>query len=121
MFTALFRSCAQGDTPPAALQLKQTMKMLEEKENVLQKKISIENERFKEFTKSKNKQSAVQCLKRRKFYEDQLHLVASFQTRVNDQEEKLPETRATHSGDLKQIKSNLKGSSGKNKIRSSKS
>ncbi|KAG9452184.1 hypothetical protein H6P81_005088 [Aristolochia fimbriata] len=117
----LFRSCAQGETPSAALQLKQAMEMLEEKENALQRKISIEHERFQEFTKAKNKQAALQSLKRRKFYEDRLQKVGSFQARIHIQEEKLLETHLTHLGDRKQIKGNLKGSSVNTKIKSSKS
>ncbi|CAN6168147.1 unnamed protein product [Urochloa humidicola] len=56
------------------------------KEAVLQKKISQEMERAKEFTKSGNKQAAMQCLKRKKYYESQMSQVGSVQLRINTKE-----------------------------------
>ena len=56
------------------------------KEAVLQKKISQEMERAKEFTKSGNKQAAMQCLKRKKYYESQMNQVGSVQLRINTKE-----------------------------------
>ena len=56
------------------------------KEVVLQKKISQEMERAKEFTKSGNKQAAMQCLKRKRYYESQMNQVGSVQLRINTKE-----------------------------------
>ncbi|OEL21573.1 hypothetical protein BAE44_0017409 [Dichanthelium oligosanthes] len=56
------------------------------KEAILQKKISQEMERAKEFTKSGNKQAAMQCLKRKKYYESQMSQVGSVQLRINTKE-----------------------------------
>ncbi|EAZ03917.1 hypothetical protein OsI_26050 [Oryza sativa Indica Group] len=64
------------------------------KEAVLQKKISQEMERAKEFTKSGNKQAAMQCLKRKKYYESQMNQVGSVQLRINTKEKMI----ADHSG-----------------------
>lgn len=64
------------------------------KEAVLQKKISQEMERVKEFTKSGNKQAAMQCLKRKKYYESQMNQVGSVQLRINTKEKMI----ADHSG-----------------------
>ncbi|KAL5973208.1 hypothetical protein ACLOJK_037235 [Asimina triloba] len=62
-----------------------TLELLEEKENFLQKKITTEVERAKEFAKAKNKQAALQCLKRKKFYEGQMEHLGSFQLRIHTQ------------------------------------
>jgi charged multivesicular body protein 4A/B len=64
------------------------------KEAVLQKKISQEMERAKEFTKSGNKQAAMQCLKRKKYYECQMNQVGSVQLRINTKERMI----ADHTG-----------------------
>ena len=64
------------------------------KEAVLQKKISQEMERAKEFTKSGNKQAAMQCLKRKKYYESQMNQVGSVQLRINSKERMI----ADHTG-----------------------
>jgi charged multivesicular body protein 4A/B len=64
------------------------------KEVVLQKKISQEVERAKEFTKSGNKQAAMQCLKRKRYYESQMNQVGSVQLRINTKERMI----ADHTG-----------------------
>lgn len=51
-------------------------------------------ERAKEFTKSGNKQAAMQCLKRKKYYESQMNQVGSVQLRINTKEKMI----ADHSG-----------------------
>lgn len=56
------------------------------KEAVLQKKISQEMERAKEFTKSGNKQAAMQCLKRKRYYESQMNQVGSVRLRIDTKE-----------------------------------
>ncbi|XP_078163834.1 vacuolar protein sorting-associated protein 32 homolog 2-like [Carex rostrata] len=87
MFSKLFRSC-KGESISSSDQLKQALETLEKKEIVLQKKISIEAERAKEFTKSRNKEAVMQCIKRKKYYEGQLGQLGSFQMRIHDQEKK---------------------------------
>jgi len=42
--------------------------MLEKKERLLQKKISAEVEKAKDYTKIKNKKAAIQCLKKKRLY-----------------------------------------------------
>ncbi|KAJ3674065.1 hypothetical protein LUZ60_006057 [Juncus effusus] len=71
MFAKQFSSC-KGESPSSSDQLKQALDVLEKKEMVLQKKISIEIERAKEFIKAKNKQG-------------QLDKFGSFQMRMYDQ------------------------------------
>ncbi|PKA61142.1 Vacuolar protein sorting-associated protein 32 like 1 [Apostasia shenzhenica] len=81
---------------------------LEEKEFVLQKKIAVEIERAKEFTKIKNKQAALQCLKRKKFYEDQIEQLGSFQLLIHDQEQKLMYKLPVKYDHLQQITGNVR-------------
>ncbi|KAF5197401.1 Snf7 [Thalictrum thalictroides] len=59
--------------------------MFERRKLVLQEKISIENERFKSFTKFRNKKAAVECLKRKSFYESQLEQLEHLQSQIKDQ------------------------------------
>ncbi|KAL2251131.1 UNVERIFIED_CONTAM: Vacuolar protein sorting-associated protein 32 [Sesamum indicum] len=65
--------------------LNETLEMLEKKEGVLQKKASAEVEKAKEYTKAKNKRAAIQCLKRKRLYEEQIGQLANFQLRIHDQ------------------------------------
>lgn len=85
--------------PPAALstleRLNETLEMLEKKERLLQKKISLETEKAKNFTKSKNKKAAIQCLKRKKLLEAQMEQIGNFQLRVHDQMIMLEGVKAT--------------------------
>jgi charged multivesicular body protein 4 len=64
--------------------------MLEKKEKVLQKKIALEIQKAKEFTRLKNKRAAIQCLKRKKLYEVQVEQLGNFQLRIHDQVRELP-------------------------------
>ncbi|XP_072960821.1 vacuolar protein sorting-associated protein 32 homolog 2-like [Typha angustifolia] len=84
MFFKLFRGCRE-ESPTPSSKLKQALEVLEKKEIVLQKKISLEVDRAKEFTRSRNKQAAMQCLKRKKYYEGQMEQLGSFQLRIHDQ------------------------------------
>ncbi|XP_010931424.1 vacuolar protein sorting-associated protein 32 homolog 1 isoform X1 [Elaeis guineensis] len=105
--------------PPSALstldRLHETLEMLEKKEHVLQKKISGEVEKAKDYTKAKNKKvqhqlaydkglikpvmdltsSAIQCLKKKKLYEAQIEQLGNFQLRVHDQMIVLEGAKAT--------------------------
>ncbi|XP_008788033.2 vacuolar protein sorting-associated protein 32 homolog 2-like isoform X2 [Phoenix dactylifera] len=85
--------------PPSALstldRLHETLEMLEKKEHVLQKKISIEVEKAKDCTKAKNKKAAIQCLKKKKLYEAQIEQLRNFQLRVHDQMIVLEGAKAT--------------------------
>ncbi|XP_077247080.1 vacuolar protein sorting-associated protein 32 homolog 2-like [Tasmannia lanceolata] len=83
MFTGLFRKCKEADPLPSTV--KQSLEMLEERKNVLQKKISVEVERAKQYIKTKNKQAALQCLKRKKLYEVQMEHLKSYQLRIHVQ------------------------------------
>jgi len=72
-----------------------TLEMLEKKEKVLQKKIAMEIEKAKEFTRTKNKKAAIQCLKRKKLYEVQVEQLGNFQLRIHDQMIMLEGAKAT--------------------------
>ncbi|OVA17147.1 Snf7 [Macleaya cordata] len=65
--------------------LPQSLEKLEVKERILQNKISIETERARDFTKSRNKKAAYECLKRKTFYESQMEQLEIFRLQVNDQ------------------------------------
>jgi len=73
----------------------QTLEMLEKKECFLQKKCSAEIEKAKDYTKSKNKNAAIQCLKKKKLYETQIEQLSNFQLRVHDQIIMLESAKAT--------------------------
>jgi len=65
--------------------LHETVEMLEKKEQVLLKKAAGEVEKAKEFTRAKNKRAAIQCLKRKRLYEQQVEQLGNFQLRLHDQ------------------------------------
>ncbi|RXH74683.1 hypothetical protein DVH24_029404 [Malus domestica] len=73
----------------------QTLEMLEKKEKVLQKKAAAEVDRAKDFTKAKNKKAAIQCLKRKRLYEQQIEQLGNFQLRIHDQMIMLEGAKAT--------------------------
>ncbi|KAG0580959.1 hypothetical protein M758_4G217000 [Ceratodon purpureus] len=75
--------------------LNETLEMLEKKEKVLQKKIALETEKAREFTKLKNKRAAIQCLKKKKLYEVQVEQLGNFQLRIHDQMIMLEGAKAT--------------------------
>ncbi|KAL3625400.1 hypothetical protein CASFOL_030854 [Castilleja foliolosa] len=75
--------------------LNETLVMLEKKEGVLQKKAYAEIEKAKTYTKAKNKRAAIQCLKRKKLYEEQIGQLANFQLRIHDQMILLEGAKAT--------------------------
>ncbi|CAA2953811.1 vacuolar sorting-associated 32 homolog 2-like [Olea europaea subsp. europaea] len=77
------------------LTLVQTLEMLEKKETVLQKKAYAEVEKAKDFTKAKNKRAAIQCLKRKRLYEQQIEQLGNFQLRIHDQMILLEGAKAT--------------------------
>jgi charged multivesicular body protein 4 len=63
----------------------QTLEMLEKKEKLLQKKIALEIEKARDYTRAKNKRAAIQCLKKKKLYETQVEQLGNFQLRIHDQ------------------------------------
>ncbi|KAF7137326.1 hypothetical protein RHSIM_Rhsim07G0144600 [Rhododendron simsii] len=73
----------------------QTLEMLEKKEKVLLRKAAAEIERAKEFTRAKNKRAAIQCLKRKRLYEQQVEQLGNFQLRIHDQMIMLEGSKAT--------------------------
>ncbi|GJY47002.1 vacuolar protein sorting-associated protein 32 homolog 2 [Tanacetum coccineum] len=64
---------------------KKTLRSLETKEKLLQKKIAAELEKAKAFTRANNKRAAIQCLKRKKLYEQQLEHIVNYQWRIHEQ------------------------------------
>ncbi|KAK6148252.1 hypothetical protein DH2020_019164 [Rehmannia glutinosa] len=75
--------------------LNETLEVLEKKEKVLLKKAAGEVENAKEFTRAKNKRSAIQCLKRKRLYEQQIEQLGNFQLRIHDQMIMLEGAKAT--------------------------
>ncbi|KAK8535419.1 hypothetical protein V6N12_056937 [Hibiscus sabdariffa] len=75
--------------------LNETLEMLEKKEKVLLKKAAAEVEKAKEFAKVRNKRAAIQCLKRKRLYEQQIEQLGNFQLRVHDQMIMLEGAKAT--------------------------
>lgn len=96
MFSRMFGKPKEGPTTLATLEkLSETLEMLEKKEVVLNKKISLEVEKAKAYTKAKNKKAAIQCLKRKKLLEVQVEQLGNFQLRIHDQMILLEGAKAT--------------------------
>ncbi|XP_074591342.1 vacuolar protein sorting-associated protein 32 homolog 1-like [Curcuma longa] len=86
MFSRLLGKPKEQTSALATIEkLYETLEMLEKKEKVLLKKSDAEIEKAKEFTKSKNKRAAIQCLKRKRLYEQQIEQLGNFQLRIHDQ------------------------------------
>ena len=64
---------------------KQTLEMLGKRENLLQKKMQQELLKAKEFNSKGNKRAALQCLKRKKLYEQQAENLANHQLKLEEQ------------------------------------
>ncbi|KAL8037721.1 hypothetical protein ABFX02_11G056600 [Erythranthe guttata] len=97
MFTRILRKQPKQETTTLTSldKLNETLEMLEKKENVLQKKAYAEVEKAKAYTKSKNKKAAIQCLKKKKLYEEQIAQLGNFQLRIHDQMIMLEGAKAT--------------------------
>lgn len=96
MFSRILGKPKQETNALATLdKLNDTLEMLEKKESVLQKKASAEVEKARNYTKAKNKRAAIQCLKRKKLYEEQMAQLANFQLRIHDQMILLEGAKAT--------------------------
>ncbi|KAH9297369.1 hypothetical protein KI387_029051 [Taxus chinensis] len=96
MFSWILGRPKQEPTPLSTLdKLNETLEMLEKKEGVLQKKIAMEIDKAKEFTRAKNKKAAIQCLKRKRLYEVQVEQLGNFQLRIHDQMIMLEGAKAT--------------------------
>ncbi|KAD4384840.1 hypothetical protein E3N88_25008 [Mikania micrantha] len=96
MFSRIFGKPKQEANAVTTLdKLNETLEMLEKKEKVLLKKASAEVEKAKEFTKAKNKRAAIQCLKRKRLYEQQIEQLGNFQLRIHDQMIMLEGAKAT--------------------------
>uniref|UniRef100_A0A6N2N528 Uncharacterized protein n=1 Tax=Salix viminalis TaxID=40686 RepID=A0A6N2N528_SALVM len=96
MFNRLFGKPKQETNALATLdKLNETLEMLEKKEKVLAKKAAAEVEKAKEFTRGKNKRAAIQCLKRKRLYEQQIEQLGNFQLRIHDQMILLEGAKAT--------------------------
>ncbi|XP_074579453.1 vacuolar protein sorting-associated protein 32 homolog 1-like [Curcuma longa] len=95
MFSRVFgRNKEQPNALATLDKLNETLEMLE-KEKVLLKKMATEVEKAKEFTKAKNKRAAIQCLKRKRLYEQQVEQLGNFQLRIHDQMIMLEGAKAT--------------------------
>ncbi|WOK95252.1 vacuolar protein-sorting-associated protein [Canna indica] len=86
MFSRLLGKPKQQTNALATIEkLNETLEMLEKKEKVLLKKADAEIEKAKDFTRAKNKRAAIQCLKRKRLYEQQIEQLGNFQLRIHDQ------------------------------------
>ncbi|KAH0457015.1 hypothetical protein IEQ34_014922 [Dendrobium chrysotoxum] len=107
MFAKLFCRCSDdASVAMSPCKLQETSEKLEEKEFLLQGKVAVEIERAKEFAKAKNREAALRCLKRKKFYEEQIEHLWSFQMRIHDHEQKLLKKFPVIGGHPQQITSN---------------
>ncbi|KAI4350755.1 hypothetical protein L6164_005176 [Bauhinia variegata] len=96
MFNRMFGKPKQETNAVVTLdKLNETLEMLEKKEKLFVKKASAEVEKAKEFTRTKNKRAAIQCLKRKKLYEQQIETLGNFQLRIHDQMILLEGAKAT--------------------------
>lgn len=96
MFNRLFGKPKEQANALATIEkLTDTLEMLEKKEKVLLKKAATEVEKAKEYTRAKNKKAAIQCLKRKKLYEQQIEQLGNFQLRIHDQMIMLEGAKAT--------------------------
>ncbi|CAI9293055.1 unnamed protein product [Lactuca saligna] len=97
MFKRVFGKPKQesSNTVTSLDKLNETLEMLEKKERVLLKKASAEVEKAKDYTRAKNKKAAIQCLKRKKLYEQQVEQLGNFQLRIHDQMIMLEGAKAT--------------------------
>ncbi|KAJ6856903.1 hypothetical protein NC651_038556 [Populus alba x Populus x berolinensis] len=96
MFNRLFGKPKQDTNALTSLdKLNETLEMLEKKEKVLVKKAAAEVEKAKEYTRGKNKRAAIQCLKRKRLYEQQIEQLGNFQLRIHDQMIMLEGAKAT--------------------------
>lgn len=66
------KSVGGGGTIQTLEQIESAYELLEKRENVLEKKVEAELARAKEYHAKKNTPAALQCMKRKKAYEDQL-------------------------------------------------
>merc|ERR1719337_206742 len=77
---------APKTTPLAMLEkLKDTLSMLEKRETLLHKKMAAELSKAKEFNRLKNKRAALQCLKKKKLYEQQVENLQNHQLKLEEQ------------------------------------
>ena len=59
--------------------------MLEKREALLNKKMALELQKAKEFNRAKNKRAALQCLKKKKLYEQQIENLQNHQLKLEEQ------------------------------------
>ncbi|XVF88671.1 hypothetical protein PTKIN_Ptkin19aG0069200 [Pterospermum kingtungense] len=96
MFNRLLGKPKQEINVPLTLEkLTETLEMLEKKENVLLKKAAAEVEKAKEFAKNRDKRAAINCLKRKRLFEQQIEHLANYQLRIHDSMIQLEGAKAT--------------------------
>ena len=71
--------------PSHAAAVSQTISMLEKREALLHKKMAAELSKAKEFNRLKNKRAALQCLKKKKLYEQQVENLQNSQLKLEEQ------------------------------------
>eukprot|EP00475_Leptophrys_vorax_P033478 TRINITY_DN5263_c0_g1_i1.p1 TRINITY_DN5263_c0_g1~~TRINITY_DN5263_c0_g1_i1.p1 ORF type:complete len:218 (-),score=50.77 TRINITY_DN5263_c0_g1_i1:563-1216(-) len=87
MFGKIFGKPKETPTVRGSLdKLGETREMLEKKLKVLEKRVAAELVKAQEFSKQKNKRAAIQCLKKKKLYENQIDALNNYIFRLQDQE-----------------------------------
>ena len=83
----LFGSKKKAAPPPkeSISKLRETLEMLEKREEYLQKKCEQELQNAKKFMAQKNKRSAAMCLKRKKTYESQMEKLGGARMTIEQQ------------------------------------
>lgn len=82
-------------TVEAIQKLGETEELLMKRQALLEKKISQETEKAREYTRLKNKRAALMSLKKRKLYEAQMEGVENNIMRINEQQMMLENQRTT--------------------------
>ncbi|CAI0543704.1 unnamed protein product [Linum tenue] len=96
MFTRIFGKPKQeGNALTTLDKLNETLEMLEKKEKVLVKKAAQEVEKAREYARGGNKRAALQSLKRKRLYEQQVEQLGNYQLRIHDQMIMLEGAKAT--------------------------
>jgi len=82
----LFGKAKKAPTPKETItKMRETIEMLEKRENHLQNKINFELQEAKKFIAAKNKRAAMMCVKRKKAYEVQIEKMSGARMTIDAQ------------------------------------
>jgi charged multivesicular body protein 4 len=83
--TAKKKPAAEVDVNGSIMRLRDTLSILEKKEDILNKKIANETSEAKKALAAGNKRGATSCLKRRKMLEGQIHKLEGARETIENQ------------------------------------